>query len=75
MADDGDRAAVEASDPGDDRSVVGAPAVAVQLDPVLDHPLDVVERVRPLLMARELDDGPDLVLGRVGGGERLELAP
>ena len=32
--------------PGDDRAVVGAAAVAVQLDPVVEDPLDVVERVR-----------------------------
>ena len=61
--------------PGDDRAVVGAAAVAVQLDPVVEDPLDVVERVRPVLVARELDRAPDLVLGRVGlAREPLELA-
>ena len=41
-------------------------AVAVQLDPVVEHPLDVVERVRPLLVAGELDRAPDLLVGRLG---------
>ena len=60
--------------PGDDRAVVGAAAVTVQLDPVVDDPLDVVERVRPVRVAGELDEAPDLVLGRIGPRHRLELA-
>ena len=46
--------------------VVGAAAVAVQLEPVVEDPLDVVERVRPLLVPRELDRVPDLLVGRLG---------
>ena len=48
------------------RRVVGAAAVAVQLEPVDEHPLDVVERVRPVLVAGELDLAPDLLVGRLG---------
>ena len=51
--------------PRDDRGVVRERAVAVQLDEVVEDPLDVVERVRPLLVARELDGAPDLVLARL----------
>src|SRR5689334_2156364 len=53
------------SEPGDERAVVRAAAVAVQLDPVVKHPLDVVERVRPVRMACELDRPPDLLVGRL----------
>ena len=73
VADERDRAAVELPEPGDDRAVVGAAAVAVQLDPVVEDPLDVVERVRPLRVPRELDERPDLVLGRVRARDRVEL--
>jgi hypothetical protein len=36
----------------------------VQLDPVLEQALDVVERVRTVLMPRELDRLPDFLVGR-----------
>src|SRR5262249_21861170 len=64
VADERDRPAVEPAEAGDERAVVRAAAVAVQLDPVLEDPLDVVERVRAALVTRELDRAPDLVLGR-----------
>ena len=63
MADERNRAAAEAADAGDERPVVRPPPVAVQLDEVVQQPLDVVERVRPLGMARELDGAPDLLVG------------
>ena len=47
--------------------------VAVKLEPVVEHPFDVVERVGPVLMPRELDGAPDLLVGGVGA-EVLELA-
>ena len=50
VTDEGDSPAVELPEPGDDRAVVGARAVAVQLEPVLEDPRDVVERVRPVLV-------------------------
>ena len=66
-------AAVEPRQSGDDRAVVGASPVAVQLDPVLADPADVVERVRALLVAGQLDGAPDLVVARLGL-HPLELA-
>jgi hypothetical protein len=80
VADDHDGAAVELADPGDESPVVGARAVAVELDPVVDHPRDVVERVRTVLMAGELDRPPDLLVRRLRfdplelGLQPLELA-
>ena len=76
LADDGDRAAVELAEAGHDRVVVGAAAVAVELGPVVQKPLDVVERVRPVLMPGELDRPPDVLVGRLLGEPRelsLEL--
>ena len=73
VADERDRAAAEAAQPGDDRRVVGLGAVAVELDEVVADPLHVVERVRPVLMAGELDRVPDLV-GRRLGRDPLDLA-
>ena len=72
VPDQDDGAPSEAADAGHDRRIVGPAAVAVQLDPVLDQALDVVERVRPVLVACELDLLPDLVPGRLGG-DALEL--
>ena len=66
VADQRDRATVEAAEAGDERLVVGAAAVAVQLDEILEHPFDVVQRVRPVWMARELDRAPDLLVARLG---------
>ena len=62
VTDQHDRAAVELADSGHDRVVVHPAAVAVELEEVLQDPLDVVERVRPLLMTGELDPLPDLLV-------------
>jgi hypothetical protein len=67
MADERHGLAGEAPDPGHERSVVRERAVAVQLDEVVEDPLDVVERVGPVLVAREFDGVPDLVGARLGG--------
>src|SRR5205823_14881065 len=72
LTDEHDCPAVEATEPGDHRAVVGAAAVAVQLDPVGENPLDVVEGVRAVGMPGELDRAPDLLVGRLGL-ELLEL--
>src|SRR5262249_37756908 len=64
VADQRDGAAVEPAQPGDEGAVVGAAPIAMQFDPVVEDPRHVVERVRPLLVPRELDRPPDLVLGR-----------
>src|SRR6185503_7937182 len=65
MADERDRSAVDLAETGDERPVVRAAAVAVQLHPVVDEALHVVERVRPLGVTRELDRPPDRLVGRV----------
>src|SRR4051812_4862728 len=64
-ADHEHRPPVEGADAGDERAVVGAAAVAVQLDPVVEDARDIVERVRPVGMPRELDRPPDLLVGGV----------
>src|SRR5580765_3474466 len=73
IADERDRATVETSKADDERVIVGPAAVPVQLDPIVEEPLDVVQRVRAVLMARELDRTPDLLVGRCGL-DSLELA-
>src|SRR5262249_46906852 len=65
LADECDRAAVELAEPGDHCTVVASASVAVQLEPVLEQPLDVVQRVRPLRVARKLDRPPDVVVARL----------
>src|SRR2546422_5789215 len=73
VADEHDRPTVEAADPADDRRVVRAGPIAVQLDEVIEQPFDIVERVRPLGMAGELDRAPDLLPRRLGL-DALEVA-
>ena len=73
LADDDHGPVAEAAEAGHDRGVVGAAAIAVELDPVLDQPLDVIERVGALVVAGELDRRPDLVVRRLGL-HALELA-
>ena len=65
VAHEGDRPPVERADAGDDRVVVQPAAVAVELEPVVEDPLDVVQRVRALLVPGELDGAPDLLVRRV----------
>src|SRR5919198_24408 len=65
VPDQHDRAAVELPEAGDERPVVGAAPVAVQLEPVVEQPLDVVERVGPLGVASKLDRTPDRLVARV----------
>ncbi len=64
MADDGDGAAVEGGEAGDDGGIVAEAAVAVEFDEVVARGGDVVEGVGALLMTREKDVVP--------GGERGE---
>ena len=66
MADEHDRPAAELPEPRHERAVVGATPIAVKLEEVLEDPLDVVEGVRPVDVASELDRLPDLLRGRVG---------
>ena len=61
MADDRHRTIGEAAQARDDGGVVHAGAIAVQLDPVADQALDVIERVGALGVPSKLDRAPDLV--------------
>src|SRR6476659_8126356 len=63
LADEDDRPVAELAEAGDHRSVVAERSVAVQLEPVIEQPLDVVERVRPLVVSGDLDLAPDLLVG------------
>src|SRR5262249_41908639 len=72
LAYERDRTAVEASDSRDDRMIVRAAAVAVQLEPVVEEPFDVIERVGPVLVSRQLDGVPDVLVSRLVG-DPLEL--
>ena len=65
LAHERNRPAVELAQSGDHRTVVGAAAGPVQLEPVVEQALDVVEGVRPLLVPRQLDGLPDLLVGRL----------
>ena len=66
VADEHDGTPVELPEPGDERRVVGATAIAVELEEVVEDPLDVVEGVRTIDVASELDRLPDLLRGRIG---------
>ena len=59
-------ATVELREPGDERSVVGTAAIAVELDPVVEHALHVIHRVGAVGVPGELDRVPDRLVGRVG---------
>src|SRR5690242_11912653 len=65
LPDEDDRAAAELAEAGDHRTVVAERPVAVQLEPVLEQAVDVVERVRPVIVAGQLDLPPDLFVGRL----------
>ena len=75
VPDERDRPAVEPPEPGNDGRVVRERTVTVQLDEVVEHPLDVVERVGPVLMPRELDRPPDLVARRARLRSARSAAP
>src|SRR6185503_19609172 len=66
LADDRDRLAAEAAQSGDERRILGASPVTVQLHEVLKETLDVVEGVRTLGMTRQVDGPPDLLVCRLG---------
>ena len=60
MPDEDNGPPAELPDAGDERVVVRAAAVAVELEEVVEDPLDVVEGVGTVLMAGELDRAPDV---------------
>src|SRR5205814_6004576 len=61
VADENDRSPPEAPEAGHDRGVVAVLAIAVQFEPVLEETLDIVQRVRPVRVAGQLDGTPDLL--------------
>src|SRR5439155_8084718 len=73
VAHERDRATVEATETDHERMIVGPAAVTVQLDPIVEEPADVVQRVRAVLVARKLDRAPAL-LARRRGLDARELA-
>ena len=58
VPDDEHGAAAEPAEPADDRGVVGAQAVALELLKAVDQVADVVAGPRALLVARHLDRDP-----------------
>src|SRR4029077_9441264 len=59
-----DCASLETTEADDERVIVSAAAVAVQLDPVVEQAVDVVEGVWTVLVPRKLDGAPDLLIRR-----------
>src|SRR5690606_23958006 len=73
MADDRDRLTLQAADAADQRMIVGVHPVAVQLLEIGEAALDVVHRVRPLRMARELNHLPRRQIREDTARQRLAL--
>ena len=65
LGDDRHLAAIDAPDAAHDSAVVGERAVAMQLDEIIEQGSDVIQRRRPLGVARELHALPGAV--RRGG--------
>src|SRR5918994_5006420 len=63
VPDHGNRPAVKASEPGDEGGILRPGPISVQLHEVLEQPLDVVERVRAVVVPCELDKLPDFLVG------------
>src|SRR5260370_386562 len=59
MAEEHRRPPVPSPDAPDQGGIVPGQAVSVQLDEVGRQALDVIERIGPVRMARQLDDVPD----------------
>ena len=62
VADERDRLAAERADAGHDGRIVALRPVAVELDEVVTDALEIVERVRPVLVTRELYGMPGVAL-------------
>jgi hypothetical protein len=58
MADDEHFVLIESCEAGQQRAIVAKAAVAVQFDKVFEHQRDIVGRVRPILMPRDLHNLP-----------------
>ena len=76
MADEDDAVALDRREAADERLVVAERAVAVQLDDVVGHRAQELERVRPPDVARQLDARPDRLAQRllVDGSVRVHDA-
>ena len=66
MADQGHALAAEAAKTTDKGGVVAEVAVAVKLDEIIKQALYVVQRVGPVLVARQFHSSPYLFLARLG---------
>src|SRR5690606_8666268 len=55
----GDRAAAQPREPRHHRRIVGERAIPVELEDIVEDALDVIEEVRPVGMAAQLDFLPD----------------
>ena len=65
MPDQCNRTTFERPEAGDERAVIGAAPVAVQLNPVVEQPLDIVEGVRTIWITGEFDGTPRPILARL----------
>ena len=65
---------VEMGQSRDDRLVVAKGAVAVQLEKLLEDQIEIIARLGPLLMPRDLDDLPGVEVGIDLAFERGQLA-
>jgi hypothetical protein len=74
VADDDDAAAIDARDAADDRRVVRVGAIAREFVEFLADDADVVERVRPRRMARQLRHLPRREVAEDLGGLHAQLA-
>ena len=75
MADDDDRLVVEPRQAADEGMVVGVHAIAVQLLKIGEALVDIVERVRPLRVTRELSDLPCRQVREDAARQRFALVP
>src|SRR5262249_3903564 len=74
VADERDRLAPERADPGHDGGVVALGPVAVELDEVVADPVEIVQRVGPVLVAGELHRMPGVALRAATAEEPEPLA-
>src|SRR5690606_23272288 len=73
MAEHDDGPPVDAREAADERVIVGELAIAVQLLEVREAALDVIERVRPVRMPRQLRDLPSRQVREDIASQRLAL--
>jgi hypothetical protein len=64
VTDQRDRSTAEPAEAGHEGGIVGTSTIAVEFHKVLEHSLDVIQRVRTLLVPSQLDRTPDLLIAR-----------